>query len=58
MAKIKIEIEIDVDFQEHFDSIPQGLFKNQEDNRTVDDYYMLESVHDVLNDAHMHQLIN
>lgn len=57
MAKIKIEIEIDVDFQKHFDNIPKKLYKNKKDDKKVDNYYMLESIHDVLNDSYIYQLM-
>lgn len=57
MAKIKIEIEIDVDFQKHFDDIPESLYKNGDD-RKVDDDYISASIHDVLNDSHTHQIVN
>jgi len=45
MAKYKIEIEIDVDFQKHFDSIKYGLFP---DDETITENYERESIHGVL----------
>ena len=55
MAKIKIEIEIDVDFQKFFDDIPEGLFKEKE---KVDDYYILDAVHGVLRNGYTDRLTN
>jgi hypothetical protein len=39
MTKIKITIEIDVDFQKFFDDIPEGLYKEKED---VDESHELD----------------
>tara|TARA_B100001175_G_C19491480_1_gene632841 strand:- start:1339 stop:1614 length:276 start_codon:yes stop_codon:yes gene_type:complete len=55
MAKYKIEVELDIDFQKFFDNIPDGLF---EDKESCDKYYELESIYDVLNKIHTNALMN
>ena len=58
MAKIKIEIEIDVDFQKFFDEIPEELNIENDFADGVEDWYSLEVVHKVLRESHTSRLMN
>ena len=51
MSKYKIEIEIDVDFDEIFSRIPGGLFS--EEDKGCDEGYEKECIADVIKDAHL-----
>lgn len=55
MSKIKIEIELDIDFQKFFDNIPAGLYKEKD---TVDKEYELEAIYDVFRKCYTNALIN
>jgi hypothetical protein len=55
MAKYKIVVEIDIDFQKFFDNIPEGLYKNKEG---CDEHYELESIYGVLNKIYTNALMN
>jgi hypothetical protein len=57
MAKYKIEIEIDVDFQKFFDDIPEGLFdRSNPDENGSDEYYEKEVIGSILSDSYTAQL--
>lgn len=53
MAKYKVEIEIDVDFEKIFSEIPEGLFKG---DAGTNEGYELESISKVLNDCYLNAL--
>lgn len=58
MAKYKITIELDLDFQPFFDDIPKGLFRvdeneNKEETRS---YYEQEMIYKCLNEPYLSAL--
>jgi hypothetical protein len=57
MSKIKIEIELDIDFQKFFDNIPAGLY-SAEDNDTVDSDWELQAVSNVFRNIYVNALMN
>lgn len=57
MSKIKIEIDLDINFQEFFDNIPENLYKI-ENKEGTDEYYEKEAISKILNDYHLNALKN
>lgn len=55
MAKYRIKVELDIDFQKFFDNIPEGLFEEKED---CDEYYELTSIYKVLSNIYTNALMN
>lgn len=55
MTKIKIEIELEIDFEKFFDDISKGLYKEKGE---VDDGYKIETVYHILQKVHTNSIQN
>ncbi len=55
MSKIKIEIEIDVDFQKFFDDIPDGVYEKKEGTSK---FYELQAIDNYFNKAYCYAIEN
>lgn len=58
MAKYKITIELDLDFQPFFDDIPKGLFRvdENENKEETRNYYEQEMIYKCLNEPYLSAL--